>query len=88
MKKPLTNTADKPLLGTDAASRRQNRTSSATIDFITVADWAARLQVSKRTIFRMVDEGLIPPYDLAVGKTRRWPLSTYEKWVDARLGVN
>jgi len=90
MKKSLTNTADKALLGTDAANRCQNRTSATTttIDFITVADWAARLQVSKRTIFRMVDEGLIPPYDLAVGKTKRWHLSTYNNWVAARVGVN
>ena len=86
----MTNAADKTLLGTDAASRRQNRTSSSamTIDFITVADWAARLQVSKRTIFRMIDEGLIPPYDLAVGKTKRWHVETYNVWVAAKLGVN
>ncbi len=87
--KMLTNAADQALLATDAANRRQNRTSSSTtIDFITVADWAARLQVSKRTIFRMVDEGLIPPYDLTVGKTKRWHLSTYNNWVAARVGVN
>ncbi len=88
MKKTLTNNADQALLETSAANQRLNRTSSATVDFITVADWAARLQVSKRTIFRMIDEGLIPPYDLAIGKTRRWHLSTYENWVAARLGVN
>ena len=88
MKKTLTNNADQALLETSAPNQRLNRTSSATVDFITVADWAARLQVSKRTIFRMIDEGLIPPYDLAIGKTRRWHLSTYENWVAARLGVN
>ncbi len=84
----MTNNADQALLRTNAANHRLNRTSSAAVDFITVADWAARLQVSKRTIFRMIDEGLIPPYDLAIGKTRRWHLSTYENWVAARLGVN
>jgi excisionase family DNA binding protein len=87
-KKTLTNIADEPLLRPDAASRRQNQISSATIDFITVADWAARLQVSKRTIFRMIDEGLIPPYDLAVGKTKRWHRSTYDNWVAVQVGVN
>ena len=87
-KQPLTNTADKALLGTDVANRRQNRTTTTTIDFITVADWAARLQVSKRTIFRMIDEGLIPAYDLAVGKTKRWHRTTYDNWVAARVGVN
>lgn len=85
MKKTLTNNADQALLGTNAANHRLNRTSSASVDFITVADWAARLQVSKRTIFRMVDEGLIPPYDLAIGKTRRWHVSTYENWVADRV---
>ncbi|HEV2294693.1 MAG TPA: helix-turn-helix domain-containing protein [Tepidisphaeraceae bacterium] len=84
----MTNNAAKALLGTDAVSRSEDRASSAKIDFITVEDWAARLQVSKRTIFRMVDEGVIPPYDFAVGKTKRWHISTYNKWVAARVGVN
>ena len=62
--------------------------SRPTADFLTVADWAIRLQVSKRTIFRMIDEGIIPPYDFAVGKTRRWHESTYERWVASQIGGN
>ena len=57
-------------------------------DFLTVDDWAARLQLSKRTIFRMIDEKKIPPYDLSVGKTRRWHVSTYEAWVADQIGSN
>jgi excisionase family DNA binding protein len=60
--------------------------SSASPDFITVSDWANRLQVSKRSIFRMIDERIIPPYDFAVGKTRRWHFSTYERWVASNIG--
>lgn len=86
MQKKLTNKSNEVLLGAGTESRLLNRAASAAADFITVADWAARLQVSKRTIFRMIDEGLIPPYDLAIGKTRRWHLSTYENWVADRLG--
>jgi predicted DNA-binding transcriptional regulator AlpA len=54
----------------------------------TADDWAARLQVSKRTIFRMIDEDFIPPYDLAVGKTKRWHVETYNRWVASKLGEN
>jgi excisionase family DNA binding protein len=62
--------------------------TSATQDFIKPEDWAARLQVSKRQVFRWIDEGVIPPYDFAVGKTRRWHMSTFEAWVDQQTGRN
>lgn len=57
-------------------------------EFLTVGDWASRLQVSKRTIFRMIDEGSIPPYDVAIGKVRRWHEATYQRWVDEQTGGN
>ena len=57
-------------------------------DFLTVLDWAQRLQVSKRQIFRMIDARTIPPFDFSVGKTRRWHISTYEKWVDQQCERN
>lgn len=79
--KRLTNPTKSPLLG-------QPDVTPNAADFLTVADWAQRLQVSKRTIFRMIDEKAIPPYDIAVGKTRRWHHSTYERWVSDRLGGN
>jgi excisionase family DNA binding protein len=79
--KQLTKPNDLPLLGQTSGS-----TSGA--DFLTVADWANRIQVSKRTIFRMIDEGVIPGYDINVGKTRRWHNSTYDRWVSDRLGGN
>jgi excisionase family DNA binding protein len=72
MKKKLTNSPDLPLLG------QMNRRA----DFLTVEDWANRLKVSKRTIFRMIDEGKIPPYDFASGKIRRWREETYQAWRD------
>jgi excisionase family DNA binding protein len=77
----LTNPLNAPLL-------EKADGSSRTADFLTVSDWAVRLQVSKRTIFRMIDEKIIPPYDLAVGQTRRWHFSTYERWVAERMGGN
>ena len=83
--KKLTNAANHALLGSDAASRHQ-RNPVAAADFIRVEDWAVRLQVSKRTVFRMIDEGIIPPYDFAMGKTKRWHRSTYENWVSERVG--
>ena len=60
--KQLTNPQKSPLLG-------QTNGSTKRTDFLTIADWAERLQVSKRTIHRMTDEGIIPPYDIAIGKT-------------------
>src|SRR5579862_2822098 len=66
----------------------QSDGSSKTADFLTVADWALRLQVSKRTIFRMIDEETIPPYDLSLGKVRRWHFSTYERWVASQVRGN
>ena len=79
--KQLTKSPNLPLLGQTNGSTKQP-------DFLTIADWASRLQVSKRTIHRMIDERVIPPYDIAVGKTRRWHNSTYERWVSDRLGGN
>lgn len=64
---------------------------SATVEpaqFITVADWAARMKVSKRQIFRWMHERIIPPYDFAVGKTRRWHISTYETWLEQHTEGN
>lgn len=57
-------------------------------DFLTVDDWAKRLQISKRTVFRQIDEGIIPPFDVAIGKIRRWHRSTYERWVEEQLERN
>ena len=79
--KKLTNSPNLPLLG-------QTNGSTKRTDFLTVEDWASRLQVSKRTIFRMIDEGIIPKYDISVGKTRRWHNSTYERWVSDRVRGN
>jgi excisionase family DNA binding protein len=66
----------------------QSNGSRGSADFLTVSDWAIKLQVSKRTIFRMIDEKIIPKYDFAVGKTRRWHVSTYERWVSDQKGGN
>lgn len=57
-------------------------------EFLTIDDWAIRLQLSKRTIFRMIDEGIVPKCDFAVGKTRRWHVSTYDAWVACRIARN
>jgi excisionase family DNA binding protein len=79
--KKLTNPTPSPLLG-------QQSVSTNRADFLTVADWASRLKVSKRTIFRMIDEKVIPPYDISLGKTRRWHEDTYRRWIDANVEGN
>ncbi len=79
--KQLTKSKDLPLLG-------QTTNPINRADFLTVADWASRLQVSKRTIFRMIDEGVIPGYDINVGKTRRWHEATYQRWVSDNVRGN
>jgi len=79
--KKLTNSPQSHLLA--QTSHSNNRA-----DFLTVADWANRLQVSKRTIFRMIDEKVIPPYDIAVGKIRRWRERTYQTWLDNNTSGN
>ena len=79
--KKLTKATDLPLLGQTNGSTRRT-------DFLTISDWAERLQVSKRTVFRMIDEKIIPGFDISVGKTRRWHNSTYERWVSDRVGGN
>ncbi len=55
-------------------------------EFITVADWAANLRVSKRQIFRWIAERVIPDYDFSCGKTRRWHRTTYQNWVETQKG--
>jgi len=82
----LTKTEKMALLKEDASQQRSR--NIVRVDFLTALDWAMRLQVSKRTIFRMIDEGIIPPYDFSVGKTRRWRVSTYEQWVAEQSGRN
>jgi excisionase family DNA binding protein len=76
--KKLTNSPQSPLLG------QPNKQT----DFLTPGDWAIRLKVSKRTIFRMIDEGIIPPYDFAAGKIRRWREETYQTWRDNKTRGN
>jgi len=61
--------------------RKIESLSGQAADFFRVEDWAAKLQLSKRTIFRMIDERVIPPYDFVAGRTRRWHRSTYDRWV-------
>jgi hypothetical protein len=75
----LTKPLNVALLGRSDASAR-------TADFLTVTDWAIRPQVSKRTVFRMIDEGIIPPCDFSAGKIRRWHYSTYERWTASQTG--
>jgi len=75
----LTNSPTSPLLGNGSTQRA---------DFLTLADWADRLKVSKRTIFRMIDEKIIPPYDISIGKTRRWHERTYLRWISENVGDN
>lgn len=77
----LTKQTGPTLLGRDGGSDER-------ADFLTTADWARRLKVAKRTIFRWLDEGIIPPCDLIVGKVHRWHESTYRLWVSQRAGGN
>jgi excisionase family DNA binding protein len=79
--KKLTNPTPSPLLG-------QQGGSTSRAEFLTVQDWAQRLKVSTRTLFRMIDEGTVPRADFAFGKTRRWHESTYDRWVGEHVKEN
>jgi excisionase family DNA binding protein len=79
--KQLTKTTKSPLL-------EQAVDSTKRAHFLSLDDWANRLGLSKRTIHRMIDEGIIPPSDLSFGKTRRWHERTYENWVSEKVRGN
>lgn len=51
--------------------------------YLTVHQVAQHLQVSKMTVYRMVDRGELPT--LAVGKSYRIPREEFEAWKRANL---
>lgn len=77
----LTNSPKLPLLG-------QTNGSANRAEFLTLDDWANRLQLSKRTIHRMIDEKIIPPCDFSHGKIRRWHEQTYQRWLADNMRGN
>ena len=79
--KKLTKSPPSPLLG-------QQSVSTNRADFLTIQDWAQRLKLSTRTVHRMIDQSIIPRADFAVGKTRRWAETTYQRWVNANVKEN
>ena len=50
-------------------------------DILTLTELAARLRVSERTVYRMLDEGCP---SMLVGRRRRFHLSTVIEWTQGR----
>jgi predicted DNA-binding transcriptional regulator AlpA len=48
---------------------------------------AAIVGVNKRTIFRWLAGGHLPPYDFKVGQTCRWKMTTIRDWLAAGPGT-
>lgn len=55
---------------------------SASALFYTVADLAHLLQVSKRHVWRMLDDGRLPQA-VRLGRAVRWPRAAIDRWVAA-----
>lgn len=59
---------------------RQRPTYPASAVVVTADQLAVWLQVSKRTLWRLRAEGLLPP-PLRLGKSIRWRASVIEEWL-------
>jgi predicted DNA-binding transcriptional regulator AlpA len=46
--------------------------------------FARFLGYAVRTISRLDAEGLLPPADITIGRSRRWLMSTIERWLKSR----
>lgn len=50
-------------------------------------DLAARFRVSKKTIARHVEAGLLPPPDFYVGRFPHWKPAKIEEWIETKKCV-
>ena len=48
------------------------------------AQIADLMHVTKRSVYRMVEEGKFPPPALMIGRYARWLASDYNAWVEAQ----
>jgi predicted DNA-binding transcriptional regulator AlpA len=48
--------------------------------FVDAGQFAEVIGISKRQLFRWMELGHIPDYDLKIGQTCRWKISTVRKW--------
>jgi predicted DNA-binding transcriptional regulator AlpA len=53
---------------------------------IDVYQWAAACGVSVRQIYRWITLAQIPSAEFALGRVRRWRLSTLKAWLEANSG--
>lgn len=56
--------------------------TSAPAPLMTIDDVAEHLQCSKRTVYRLVDNGSIPR-PVRLGSLMRWNRSAFEQWIAA-----
>ncbi len=70
----------------DEGKRYRVGTEDAADDLlmVTPGDVARLMGVSKRQVFHWRAAGLIPPYDFAIGQTKRWWLATIRTWIASR----
>ena len=47
---------------------------------LTIRELAAHLKIAPRTVFRLVDEGKIPP-GIKIGHSIRWPDTLITEWI-------
>jgi len=66
--------------------RRRNRRDLPDMlkdsEYINVDQFAALIGISKRQLYRWIAEGHVPDYDLSIGQTRRWKLSSVRAWLE------
>lgn len=55
------------------------------VQLLTAADVASFLGIHRRTVFRLINSGELPPPDVKVGrKLRRWRSDTIQEWLERR----
>jgi predicted DNA-binding transcriptional regulator AlpA len=77
-----------PAQNPGSAKRQRNRREIPTPlreqAIVKIDQLATMLGVSKRQLFRWKAAGQLPPYDLKIGQTRGWWVSTVRAWSEAR----
>lgn len=48
--------------------------------FISANQFAELIGISKRQLYRWLESGYVPDYDLKIGQTCRWKISTVKAW--------
>jgi predicted DNA-binding transcriptional regulator AlpA len=54
--------------------------------YLTADEVAAKIGVSRRTVYQYKTRGTLPPPDEQPGRTPMWKTSTIEQWIESRPG--